>query len=89
MAKQPKPVWVTVSEGDFYIPWKEWTLEWTDPGNRWEKLGGKHKFLHHSVGFDNGWVFDGCGGWRKWYPKMLPAEMRAKLGLPPLKKRER
>ena len=76
----PKPVWVTTDEGGDYIPWNEWTLDWDNSGSRWDKVGAEYRFHIHSVGFDNGWVFDNCGGWRTWDPTVytpLCAEDRA------------
>jgi hypothetical protein len=60
-----KPIWVTTQEGGEYIPWEEWRAEFKlDKG--WITLAEYlAKWRIHSVGFDNGWIFDNMVGWRK------------------------
>jgi hypothetical protein len=71
LREQPKPVWVTTQEGGNYIPWEKWQAEFngiisTPHGKRSISLTDYlNKFRIHSVGFDNGWVFDNMVGWRK------------------------
>jgi hypothetical protein len=64
-AERPKPVWVTTQEGGEYIPWEEWQAEFRKRPHTLSFDEYMNKFRIHSVGFDNGWVFDNMVGWRK------------------------
>jgi hypothetical protein len=65
MTEKPKPVWVTAQEGGKYIPWEEWQAEFRKRPLSLSLDEYLNKFRIHSVGFDDGWVFDNVVGWRK------------------------
>lgn len=73
-----RPVWATIEEGGDYIPWPEFDHEYS---------------RIHSVGFDDGAVFDTSlvnnpralpeckGGWRYWSSNHVPESLLLRMGL--------
>lgn len=80
----PKPVWVTTEEGGDYIPWPEWQQEFKNRGDAHKGFTYyQNRWRIHSVGFDDGSVFDNMVGWRTWDAERVPRILLVRMGLLP------
>jgi hypothetical protein len=62
VAPRPEPVWVTVTQGGYYISWEEWkSMRKTSETDRL-----------HAVGYADGWIWDATIGWRREMSKFQP-----------------
>ena len=87
LANKPKPVWVTIEEGGDYIPWPEWQLQNNEMRIGMPRDIGSHGYYNHfrihSVGFEDGSVFDNVIGWRTWSVDRVPRHLLVRMGLYP------